>query len=88
MNIYPVLPVNVQPAFGNSKRTNTDRAATVADIYEAEDRIKAHQEKLIKEQNKKLTDTLKLQLQTFYYTHNDNSDIYDSSLSNINKSEI
>ncbi len=64
MNIQSITPVSfmrerssvkVQP-----KRENTDRMATVQDLYESEDRIKAHQELLIHQQNQALANAMTL----------------------------
>ena len=41
------------------KHEGWDRSATIQDLYEAEDRIIAHQEKLMKLQNKKLSILMK-----------------------------
>ena len=43
---------------GNKRRTNTDRAATVKDLYESEDRIIANQKKLIEQQNAAFSEAL------------------------------
>lgn len=62
MNIQPISSVSfardrasikVQP-----KRENTDRMVTVQDLYESEDRIKAHQEMLIHQQNQALANAM------------------------------
>ncbi len=59
MNIQPISIAKNSTGFGvKEKRTNIDRAATVQDLYEVEERLKEHQEKLIKEQSAKLADAL------------------------------
>ena len=51
MNIQSVSMAQSNFTSNNSRRTNTDRTATLQDLYEMEDRITANQEKLIKNQN-------------------------------------
>ena len=55
MNIQAIAPVGFTreqaPNRVQPKRENRDRAVTVQDLYESEDRIKAHNEAMIALQN-------------------------------------
>ncbi len=86
MNIQAISSASVRPVFGNVKRReNTDRAATVADIYEAEDRIKAHQEELIQQQNIQLANVFRSLAGTVYRCDCDNTEEYNECLDDADK---
>ena len=50
---------NTKENHAKRKREGWDRSATIQDLHEAEDRIIAHQEKIMKLQNKKLSILMK-----------------------------
>jgi len=55
----------------NERHKNVDRAVTVRDLYEMEDRIIANQEKLIKNQNEMIGKTLQSMVRLVYNGFND-----------------
>jgi hypothetical protein len=71
MNIQSVSLAQSNFTSNNSRRTNTDRVATLQDLYEMEDRITANQEKLIKNQNEMLGKTLQSMSQLIYHDYDE-----------------
>lgn len=59
MNINQTNVMQKMPAFGKARKENVpDRCATVQDLYEAEDRIMAHQQELFDKQNEAIAKAL------------------------------
>ena len=71
MNIQSVSMAQSNFTSNNSRRTNTDRTATLQDLYEMEDRITANQEKLIKNQNEMIGKTLQSMSQLIYHDYDE-----------------
>lgn len=71
MNIQSVSLTQSNFTSNNSRRTNTDRVATLQDLYDMEDRITANQEKLIKNQNEMLGKTLQSMSQLIYHDYDE-----------------
>ena len=71
MNIQSVSLAQSNFTSNNSRRTNTDRVATLQDLYDMEDRITANQEKLIKNQNEMLGKTLQSMSQLIYHDYDE-----------------
>ena len=67
-----IQPVNMlckpsKPCFtSRERRENTDRAVTVTDLYEMEDRINLQNKELVKQQNEKLGNILKNMIKMLY----------------------
>ena len=71
MNIQSVSLAQSNFTSNNSRKTNTDRVATLQDLYDMEDRITANQEKLIKNQNEMLGKTLQSMSQLIYHDYDE-----------------
>lgn len=71
MNIQSVSLAQSNFTSNNSRRTNTDRVATLQDLYDMEDRITANQEKLIKNQNEMIGKTLQSMSQLIYHDYDE-----------------
>lgn len=62
----------------NTRRENVDRAATLQDLHEMEDRINAHNDKLIQTQNANFQNTMQALINILFYP--DVADDYNDSI--------
>lgn len=83
MRIQRITPINFTTNDMSNRRTSVDRAVTVQDIYEMEDRINSRNAEIIKHQNEQISKLVMSQVKYYIHPCPENYNILKCDIKNL-----